>query len=88
MVSVTVDEHTLGVDLSDGRSIAVPLSWYPRLTHAAAAERRDWRLIGEGSGIHWPGLDEDISVASSLLAGRPSGESGESLKRWLSTRKF
>src|SRR5580692_8798346 len=82
---VTLNEDTLTVDLSDGRTIAVPLAWFPRLTHGTAAERSNWTLIGDGEGIHWPDLDEDISV-ESLLAGRRSGESQDSLRRWLDGR--
>jgi hypothetical protein len=84
-VAVTIDEDTLSVDLSDGRSIAVPLAWYPRLTHAEPAERANWRLIGDGEGIHWPDLDEDVPV-SALLAGKRSAESRASLQRWLHAR--
>ncbi len=82
-VKLTRDE--LRVVLSDGRTIAAPLTWYPRLLHGTPDERADWRLIGRGSGIHWESLDEDISVAG-LLAGLPSGESQESFKKWLSAR--
>ena len=71
-VSVTDDE--LEVDLADGRTVVVPLAWYPRLVHGTRQERNRWRLIGRGVGIHWPDLDEDISV-EGLLAGRPSSES-------------
>jgi hypothetical protein len=81
--SVTAD--TLGVELSDGRTLSVPLAWYPRLLHGTAAERQRWRLIGTGEGIHWPDLEEDVSV-EGLLAGRPSSESPASLRRWLSAR--
>ena len=83
---VAVGEDSLTVDLADGRTIAVPLAWFPRLLHATPAERANWRLIGPGEGIHWSDLDEDISVAS-LLAGRRSNETGESLRRWLDARK-
>lgn len=83
--TVTVTEDTLTVELSDGRSLSVPLAWFPRLVHATAAERRSWRLIGPGHGIHWSKLDEDISV-EGLLAGKPSGESQASFKKWLSAR--
>ncbi|MCE2450975.1 MAG: DUF2442 domain-containing protein [Candidatus Latescibacteria bacterium] len=76
---VEVTDDTLMADLSDGRTISVPLAWYPRLVHATPTERRNWRLIGVGQGIH-------ISV-EGLLAGSPSGESQESLKRWLEARK-
>jgi hypothetical protein len=74
------------VDLVDGRTVAVPVAWYPRLAHGSASERANWRLIGRGEGIHWPDLDEDISV-DSLLAGRASGESQASLQRWLEGRR-
>jgi len=84
-VGVSVTEDTLTVDLSDGRSISVPVGWYPRLEHASAEELQNWRLIGQGEGIHWKDLDEDISV-EGLLAGKPSGETQASLKKWLSSR--
>jgi hypothetical protein len=79
---IEVSEDTLSVELADGRTIAAPLAWYPRLAHATAEERKSWRLIGSGRGIHWPSIDEDISVAN-LLAGQPSGESQLSFKKWL-----
>jgi hypothetical protein len=82
---VRVDYDVLTVELSDGRTIAVPLTWYPRLLHGSASERENWRLIGHGEGIQWPELDEDISVAG-LLAGRPSAENSVSLRRWLDGR--
>jgi len=83
---VAVTDDTLTVDLSDGRSISVPLAWYPRLLQGTAEERRNWRLIGRGEGIHWPDLDEDVSV-EGLIAGRPSGESQQSLMKWLQRRR-
>ena len=83
--AVTVTQDTLHVDLADGRTISVPLAWYPRLLHATADERKNWRLVGKGRGIHWEGIDEDISV-EGLLAGRPSGESQASFKKWLASR--
>lgn len=83
--NITVTEDTLHVELSDGRTISVPLAWYPRLTYASHAELNNWRLIGKGYGIHWKDLDEDISV-EGLLAGRPSGESQASFKKWLANR--
>jgi len=83
--SVRVTEDTLHVDLSDGRTISVPIAWYPRLLHAAPDERQGWRLIAKGRGIHWESIDEDISV-EGLLAGRASGESQPSFKKWLSSR--
>ena len=84
--SAVVTDDTLTVELSDGRSVSAPLAWYPRLLHATAEERLKWRLIAQGEGIHWPDVDEDISV-SSLIAGRPSSESAASLQRWLAGRK-
>lgn len=79
---VTVTEDALIVDLTDGRTVSVPLAWYPRLLHSTPEERNNWRLIGKGEGIHWPDLDEDISVENVVL-GKPSGESQRSFKRWL-----
>ena len=64
--SVTVTEDTLSVDLSDGRTLEVPLAWFPRLSKATPRQRKNWRLIGKGIGIHWPELDEDISVSALL----------------------
>lgn len=84
-INVSVTDDALVVDLVDGRTVSVPLAWYPRLAHGSTSERDDWELIGRGEGIHWPQLDEDISV-DGLLAGRPSGESQESLDRWLRSR--
>jgi len=80
-----ITDHSLRVDLNDGRTISVPLAWFPRLLHASAKERGNWRLIGRGHGFHWEDLDEDISV-EGLLAGRPSGESQASFKKWLEAR--
>jgi Protein of unknown function (DUF2442) len=82
---VAVTEDTLSVELADGRTIAAPLAWYPRLAHGTAEERGSWRLIAGGRGIHWPALDEDISVAN-LLAGQPSAESQASFRKWLASR--
>jgi len=83
---VRVTDEELIVDLVDGRTVAVPVQWYPRLAHGTPAERRNWKLIGRGEGIHWPDLDEDIAV-EDLLTGRPSGESQVSLQRWLKSRR-
>jgi len=83
--NVIVTSDSLTVDLDDGRTISVPLAWYPRLLHATPEERNNWRLIGKGEGIHWPDLDEDISV-DNLLNAKPSGESQRSFKRWLEKR--
>ena len=85
VVDVDVSDDTLSVQLSDGRTIAAPVAWFPRLAHGTRKERRSWRLSGGGRGIHWPDLDEDISVAG-LLAGLPSGEGQTSLKKWLAAR--
>jgi len=84
-VAVAVKDDALVVELVDGRTVSVPLSWYPRLLHGTPEERAHCRLIGRGEGIHWPDLDEDVSVAG-ILAGRGSGESGDSLRRWLASR--
>ena len=84
-VDVRTTADTLTVDLSDGRTISVPLGWYPRLEHATPEERSNCRLIGKGQGIHWEDIDEDISV-EGLIAGKPSGESQSSFRRWLQTR--
>ena len=81
----TITDDTLTVDLDDGHTISVPLGWYPRLVHGTPEERNNWRLIGKGEGIHWPDLDEDISV-ENLLSAKPSGESQRSFKRWLQER--
>ncbi|HEX5100413.1 MAG TPA: DUF2442 domain-containing protein [Polyangiaceae bacterium] len=85
-VNVTITDDTLTVDLVDGRTLSVPLVWYPRLAHATTAERQHWTVIGRGEGIHWRELDEDISVAG-LLAGRGSSESQSSLQKWLRGRQ-
>jgi hypothetical protein len=83
---LVITRDTLVMDLADGRSISAPLEWYPRLLNATAKERNNWRLIGDGEGIHWPDLDEDISV-KNVLAGEPSGESQRSFKAWIERRK-
>lgn len=83
---VSITEDTLQVDLADGRTISVPIAWYPRLQHGTADERANWRWIGREEGIHWPDLDEDISV-EGLIRGRPSSESQASFDRWLADRK-
>ena len=81
-LNVLLTDDTLSVDHSDGRSISVPIAWFPRLLHSTEQERNNWRLIDRGQGIHWDDIDEDISI-EGLLAGRPSGESQESFKKWL-----
>ena len=125
--NLVVTEDSLIVDLSDGRSITVPIAWYPRLVHGTSEERNNWRWIGDREGIHWPDLDEDISgtepgavatgsnaqlkmkedsltvgvdcwhplatargsvpdYVENLILGQPSGESQDSLRRWLEKR--
>jgi hypothetical protein len=83
--SATISEDALIVDLNDGRTISVPLAWYPRLLNGNPEERHNWQLIGMGEGIHWPDLDEDVSV-ENLVLGKPSGENERSLRRWLEER--
>ena len=83
--SVNVTDDALIMDLSDGRTVLVPLAWFPRLLHGTPEERNKWRLIGDGEGIHWPDLDEDISV-ENLILGKSSGESQKSFKKWLEAR--
>jgi hypothetical protein len=83
---IRVTDDSLIVDLSDGRTISVPLEWYPRLLHATPEERSNWRLIGRGHGVHWEEIDEDISV-EGLVAGKPSGESQRSFKKWIGQRQ-
>lgn len=84
--SVQVTEDTLIVELRDGRTISVPLAWYPRLWYGSQKERANFEIIGDGEYIHWPDLDEDLSV-SGILAGRRSREKPESLKKWLASRE-
>ena len=83
---VRVTDQALTIELVDGRVVSVPIAWYPRLAAGSARERRAWVLVGPGSGIHWPGLDEDISV-DALLRGLPSGESAASFRRWTDGRR-
>lgn len=84
-VGVVVSEDTLTVDLDDGRTISVPIVWYPRLAYGTAAERANFQIAGAGYGIHWPDLDEDIGV-EGLVLGKRSGESPGSFERWLQRR--
>ena len=84
--AVEVTEDELMVSLVDGRRVSVPLVWYPRLSHATQIEREKYDLIGRGTGIHWPLIDEDLSV-SGILKGNPSYESEKSLKAWLIERE-
>jgi len=75
-VGVVVDDDELTVDLADRRRVTVPLVWFPRLLHASPAQRRNWRFIGDGQGIHWPDVDEDLSV-DGLLLGAPSPDASK-----------
>ncbi|NOZ14127.1 MAG: DUF2442 domain-containing protein [Acidobacteria bacterium] len=86
IITVSVTDDTLTAELSDGRTISVPTAWYPRLVHASQKERENWKIIGNGHGIHWELLDEDISI-ENLLSGRASGETQKSFKKWLEIRK-
>ena len=83
--AVRLTEDALVVDLADGRTVTAPLAWYPRLMQGSLEERAHHRFVGDGEGIHWPDLDEDISV-ENILAGRASGESAKSFQRWLESR--
>ena len=83
---VEIRDDSLVITLVDGRIISVPLTWYPRLWYGTKEERKQLRLAGDGTFIHWPELDEDLSIEGILL-GRRSGESTESLRKWLSARE-
>jgi hypothetical protein len=83
---VHVTEDRLIVELADGRSIIVPISWYPRLMNGTMQERQHWQLLGDGYAIEWPDLDEHIGI-EGLLAGRRSSESEKSISQWLEERK-
>jgi len=85
--TVEVSDDALRVDLVDGRTIIVPLVWYPRLWNATSGERNHVEILGDGAYLHWPELDEDLTVAG-LLAGKRSGESAESLRKWLKAREI
>src|SRR5437899_13062403 len=84
--SASVSDEALTVDLVDGRTIIVPLAWFPRLWHGSLQERDHFEIFGDGAYIHWPDLDEDMTV-EGLLAGRRSGEGLQSLRKWLDSRK-
>ena len=86
VITVTINDDTLSVDLEDGRTVSVPIGWYPRLTHGTPAERVNFQISGAGYAIHWPDLDEDIGV-EGLLLGYKSTESSASFERWLHRRK-
>jgi hypothetical protein len=86
IIDVQVTEDTLRVDIEDGRTISVPLSWYPRLVYATSEERQNFRIAGAGYGIYWPDIDEDIGI-EGLLLGKRSTESSESFTRWMKSRQ-
>ncbi|MBI5030264.1 MAG: DUF2442 domain-containing protein [Chloroflexi bacterium] len=86
ILTVNIDDESLRVDLEDGRTISIPIGWYPRLSHATVAERTNFQISGAGYGIYWPNLDEDIGVEGILL-GKKSTESPASFERWLANRK-
>ena len=85
--SIEITEDAFSVDLMDGRTIIIPLAWFPRLLHGTAEERRRYEIFGDGAYLRWPDLDEDLCV-TDLLAGHPSGESPRSLKEWLEKREL
>ena len=85
-VHVSVTDDTLSVDLDDGRTIAVPIGWFPRLAYGTASERANVQIAGAGFGLHWPDLDEDIGV-EGLLLGKKSTESPASFAHWLERRR-
>jgi uncharacterized protein DUF2442 len=84
--ALSITDEALSVDLVDGRTVIVPLVWYPRLCHGSKDERNNFEIFGDGAYIHWPDLDEDLTIAG-LLEGKRSGESPTSLKKWLASRK-
>lgn len=86
IINVIITEDTLSVDLEDGRTVSIPIGWYPRLVYGTPAECANLQISGAGYGIHWPDLDEDIGVEGFLL-GKKSSESPSSFERWLQNRK-
>jgi len=84
--SIEVQDDSIVVQLVDGRTIIVPLAWYPRLWYGSPEERQHFEVLGDGAYVHWPDLDEDLSI-DGMVAGHRSGESAKSLKRWLSSRE-
>lgn len=86
IVGASVTDDTLSIDLEDGRTISVPIGWYPRLAHGTPEERDNFQISGAGYGLHWPDLDEDIGVEGILL-GKKSAESRSSFERWLKQRQ-
>jgi hypothetical protein len=87
IIEVVVTDDTLSVDLEDGRTVAIPIGWYPRLAYSSPAERANFQISGAGYGIYWPDLDEDIGV-EGLLLGKKSNESQVSFERWLERRRI
>jgi hypothetical protein len=85
-IKVSVTDDTLTVDLEDGRTVSIPIGWYPRLAHGTPAERANFQIAGAGLGLHWPDLDEDIGIEGILL-GKRSSESPQSFEKWLKARK-
>jgi len=85
IINVSIDNDTISVDLEDGRTVLAPIGWYPRLAYGTPAERGNFQISGAGYGIHWPDLDEDISV-EGLLLGKKSTESPASFELWLKSR--
>lgn len=86
VIDVSVTDDTLTIDLEDGRTISIPISWYPRLAYGTMEERENYKISGAGYGIHWPDLDEDIGV-EGLLLGKKSTESSSSFEKWLKRRQ-
>jgi hypothetical protein len=86
VINAIVTDDTLSVDMEDGRSLSIPIGWFPRLAHGTPSERANIQISGAGYGLHWPDLDEDIGV-EGLLVGKRSTESPESFERWLKARK-
>jgi hypothetical protein len=86
ITAVSVTDDTLSVDLEDGRTISVPIGWYPRLAHGKPMERDNFEISGGGYGLHWPDLDEDIGV-EGLILGKRSTEGAASFSKWLSSRR-
>ena len=85
-LDISFTDEAMHVSLDDGRAISIPVAWYPRLYYGTQSERLHYELIGDGEGIHWPELNEDISV-EGLIAGKRSAESASSLARWLAPRR-
>jgi len=84
--NITVNEETITAQLMDGRTISVPLAWSWRLSEATPKQRANWKIIGEGHGVHWPDIDEDIS-AESMLYGIPAPKPRSSSKLRLKSEK-